>query len=96
MLDSVASVTPCELAPLRAEYTSTTVPTDVWPQICALSGPSPIVHAANVGERHRKSAAQADMVNQMVDEPLNLCEVSSGTSVTSETPEVVRPQTPHA
>ena len=37
-----------------------------------------------------------DMVNQIVEEPSNLCEVSSGTSATSATPEVVRPQTPHA
>ena len=72
------------------------VQTDVWPQTCALSGPSHIVHAANVGERHRKSAVQADMVNQMVGEPYNLCEVSSGTSATSETTGVVRPHTPHA
>ena len=36
------------------------------------------------------------MVTQIVDEPSNLCEVSSGTSATSETPEFVRPQTPHA
>ena len=47
-------------------------------------GTAPIVHAANVGERHRKSAMQADMVNQMVEEPSNLCEVSSGSSATSD------------
>ena len=99
VLASVTAVTPGEVAPTqlrRAEYASAMVQTDAWPQTFRLSGPSPIVHAANVGERHRKSAAQADMVNQMVDEPLNLCEVSSGTSATSETPGVVRPQTPHA
>ena len=69
--------------------------TDGWPQTCALTGPSTIVHAANDGERHRKSAVQAYKVYQMVKEPSNLCEVSSGTSVTSETPEVVRPRTPY-
>ena len=65
-------------------------------QTCALSGPTPIVHAANVGERHRKSAVQAEMVIQMVEEFSNLCDVSSGPSATSATPEVVRQQTPHA
>ena len=72
MLASVTAVTPCELAPTqlrRAEYASAMVQTDVWPQTCALSGPSTIVHAANVGERHRKSAVQADMVNQILEEP---------------------------
>ena len=93
MLASVTAVTQCEFA---AEYGSAMVQTYVWPQTSALSGPSHIVHAANVGERHRKSAVQADMVNQMVEEPSNLCEVSSGTSATSETPGVVRPQTPNA
>ena len=39
---------------------------------------------------------QADVVNQMVEEPSNLCEVSSGASATSATPEVVLPQTPNA
>ena len=39
-------------------------------------------------------AVRADMVNQMVEEPSNLCKVSAGTSATSETPEVVRPHTP--
>ena len=99
MLASVTAVTPCELAPTqlrRAEYASDMVQMDVWPQTCALSGPSHIVHAANVGERYRKSAVQAYKVNQMVDERSNLCEVSSDTSAKSETPEVVRPQTPHA
>ena len=88
MLASVTAVTPCELAPtllLRAEYASAMVQTDVWPHTYALSGPSPIVHEANVGESHRKSAVQADMVNQMVDEPSNLCEVSFGTSAKSAT-----------
>ena len=61
----------------------------------ALSEPSTKVHEANVGERHRKSAVQADIVKQMVEEPSNLCEVSSGTSATSETTGVVRTQTPH-
>ena len=32
----------------------------------------------------------------MVEEPSNLCEVSSGTFATSANHEVVRPQTPHA
>ena len=99
VLASVTATTSCELVPTqlrRAEYASAMVQTDVWPQTCALSGPPPIVHAANVGERLRKPAVQADMVNQMVEEPLNLCEVSSGTSETSATPEVERPQTPHA
>ena len=36
------------------------------------------------------------MINQMVEETSNLFEVSSGTTATSDTPEVVRPQTPHA
>ena len=79
-----------------AEYASAIVQTDVWLQTCALSGPSTIVNAENVGDRHRKSAVQADMVNQMVGEPSNLCKVSSVTYATSATPEVVRPQTPHA
>ena len=99
MLASVTAVTPCEVAPTqlrRAEYASDIVQTDAWPQTCALSGPSPVVHAENVGERHRKSAVQDDMVNHMVGEPSNLCEVSSGTSATSDIPGVVRPQTPHA
>ena len=54
------------------------------------------MHAANVGERHRKSAVQADMVNQMVEEPSILREVSFGTSATSATPEGVRQHTPQA
>ena len=72
MLASVAAVTPCELAPTqlrRAEYARAIVQRDVLPQTCALSGPSPIVHEKNVGERHRKSAVQADIVNRMVEEP---------------------------
>ena len=99
VLALVTAVTPCELAPTqlrRAEYASAMVQTDVWPQTCALSGTSTIVQVMNGGERHRKSAVHADMVNQMVEEPSNLCEVSSGTSATSETLGVVRPQTPHA
>ena len=36
------------------------------------------------------------MVSQMVEEPSNLCEVSSGTYATRETTGVVRSQTPHA
>ena len=39
---------------------------------------------------------RADIVNQMVDAPSNLCEVSSGTSATPETTEIVHPQAPHA
>ena len=96
MLASVTAVTPCGLEPTqlrRAEYASVMVQTDVWTQARALSGPPTIVHAANVGEIHRKSAVQADMVNQNVDEPSNLCEVSSGTSATLE---VVHQETPHA
>ena len=69
---------------------------DVWPQTCGLSGPSITVHAANIGERHRKAAVQASKINQMVEEPSILCEVSSGTSATSDTLEVVRHQTPYA
>ena len=49
-----------------------------------------------MGERHPKSAVQADMVNQMVEEPSHSCDVNSGTTATSDTPEVVLPQTPHA
>ena len=74
MLASVTAVTPCELAPTqlrRAEYASDMVQMDVWPQTCALSGPSLIVHEKNVAERHRKSAVQADMATQMVDESSN-------------------------
>ena len=70
MLASVTAVMTCELAPtqlLMAEYWSTMVQTDEWPQTRVLSGQSHIVHEANVGERHRKSAEQADMVNQMVN-----------------------------
>ena len=99
VLASVTAVTPCELAPTqlrRAEYASAMVQTNVWTQTCALSGLFPIGCEANVGERIRKSDVQADMVNHMVEEPSNLCEVSSGISATSETPEVARPQTPHA
>ena len=76
MLDYVTEVTPCELTPTqlrRVWYASAMVQTDAWPQTCALSGPSPFVHAENVGERHLKSAVQAYMVNQMVEEPSNLC-----------------------
>ena len=59
-------------------------------------GTVPIVHAANVGEKHRESAVQAVIVNQVVEEPSNLCEVRFGHSATSEIPEVVSQQTPHA
>ena len=93
MLASVTAVTPCVLAATRSrmgEYASAMVQTDVWLQTCALSGPSTIVHAANAGQRHRKSAVQVDMVNKMVEEPSNLCEVSFSNS------DVVRPQAPHA
>ena len=98
VLASVTAVTPCEVAPTqlrRAEYASAMVQADMWPRTCAVSGPSRIVHAANVGERHRKSAVQAGMVNQIVEELSDLCEVSSGTSAASDTPEVVRHQTPY-
>ena len=80
VLAFVAAVTPCELAPTllrRAEYASAMMQTDVWPQRCALSGSSTIVHEANVGERHPKSAVQAGMANQMVEEPSNFCKVST-------------------
>ena len=98
VLASVTAVTPCEVAPTqlrRAEYASAMMQTDAWPQTCELSGPSPIVHKANVGEGHRNSVLQADMVNRIVEEPSNLREVSSGTSAASDTPEVVRHQTPY-
>ena len=31
------------------------------------------MHEENVGERHRKSAVQADMVNQMLEKPTHSC-----------------------
>ena len=86
MLASVTAVTPFELAPKelrKAEYASAKMQTDVWSQICALSGPFHVVPEANVGERHWKPAVQADMVNQMVEESSNLCELNFGTSATS-------------
>ena len=58
----------------RAEYASAMVQMDVWHQTCALSGPSPIVHAANVDDIHLKSTVQANMANQMMEELSNLCE----------------------
>ena len=88
MLAFVTAGAPCELSPTqlrKAGYANAMVQTEVWPQTCGLLGPS-----------HKKSAVQADMVNQLMEEPSNLCEVSSGTSATSATPEVVRPQTYNA